>query len=336
VIVGPGRPLRFLGLVLFGWLVVRVLWLWPVTGSLPAVVREALPLPIMAQAGEVPDRPVVPPAKGVRATLPVPAVRTDTPFPVVHRRHASPINFALLGRSDQDKDAAPPPVVPQEAPAPPLARASPFGAQSRFGGSFWLAARPGPAGIADAPQLGGSQVGARLRYAIDPARTVSASVRVSAPLAGPGQELGVGIEWRPGDAPVALLAEQRFGNDGQVGGTAVLAVAGIVPTPVAAGFAVEGYGQAGLVLRDRAEAFADGALLVARPIAQIGAGRVAAGVGAWGGAQPGAARLDIGPTASVTMPVAGQAVRLSLDWRQRVAGNARPESGFALTLGTDF
>jgi len=36
------------------------------------------------------------------------------------------------------------------------------------------------------------------------------------------------------------------------------------------------------------------------------------------------------------LPDLGEGTRIALDWRQRLAGNARPESGLALTLASDF
>jgi hypothetical protein len=77
--------------------------------------------------------------------------------------------------------------------------------------------------------------------------------------------------------------------------------------------------------------FADGAIRASTPI-----GPVEIGAGAWGGAQPGAARLDIGPQASVRIPVGKIAIRASAEWRVRVAGDAHPGSGPAFTLSTDF
>jgi hypothetical protein len=58
-----------------------------------------------------------------------------------------------------------------------------------------------------------------------------------------------------------------------------------------------------------------------------------AGLGVWGGAQPGLYRVDVGPR--VTMKVRRN-VRVHFDWRQRVAGNALPGSGPAITLAGDF
>lgn len=53
-------------------------------------------------------------------------------------------------------------------------------------------------------------------------------------------------------------------------------------------------------------------------------------------AQPGVERLDIGPEIRLRLPVGQGGLRLSAEWRARIAGNARPASGPAITLITDF
>ena len=60
------------------------------------------------------------------------------------------------------------------------------------------------------------------------------------------------------------------------------------------------------------------------------------GAGAWAGGQEGATRLDLGPRASLRLRLGETASRLALDWRFRVAGEARPASGPALTLSAGF
>jgi hypothetical protein len=51
----------------------------------------------------------------------------------------------------------------------------------------------------------------------------------------------------------------------------------------------------------------------------------------------GAARLgDIGPSASLRFPLDGGSARLAIDYRHRIAGNAAPASGVALTLSAGF
>jgi hypothetical protein len=53
----------------------------------------------------------------------------------------------------------------------------------------------------------------------------------------------------------------------------------------------------------------------------------------WGGVQPGLYRVDAGPRLSMKVR---SNMRVHLDWRQRLAGNAEPRSGPAVTLAADF
>jgi len=81
------------------------------------------------------------------------------------------------------------------------------------------------------------------------------------------------------------------------------------------------YGQAGIIGLRRRIGFVDGAASVTRPIASWGDTEILSGAGVWGAAQPGLARLNLGPRAEARVPIAGERVRLSLEWRQRIAGN---------------
>jgi hypothetical protein len=208
---------------------------------------------------------------------------------------------------------------------------------SRWSAGAWLVARPG-AGLGAAPgtgQLGGSQAGLRVAWLLWPEQRLAAFGRLAAPLRGKGAEASVGLEWQPTRAPVRLVAEHRFGLDGTRGGPGLGVVAGF-DGPVAPGFRLETYGQTGAIRRHRTETYADGAIRATRTLAEGGGVRLALGGGAWGAAQRDTARLDIGPSATLALPLGKQNVRLALDWRQRVAGDARPGSGLALTLGSDF
>jgi hypothetical protein len=98
-----------------------------------------------------------------------------------------------------------------------------------------------------------------------------------------------------------------------------------------AGLRLDAFGQAGSVGARSRDLFADGSARVT-----MRAGRFDVGGGVWGGAQPGASRLDAGPHVSLRLPLAGESVRLSAEWRFRIAGDAQPGSGPALSLGTDF
>ena len=69
----------------------------------------------------------------------------------------------------------------------------------------------------------------------------------------------------------------------------------------------------------------------------VGRAQARIGAGAWGGIQKGASRLDAGPGATVSMPLSPKVFgRLAVDWRFRVAGNAEPDSGPALTVAAGF
>jgi len=323
---GAGRPLRFLLAVIGGWTAFRVLALWPAIDSVPALVRALAPPvaaaelpaaiararpPASAPPGP-PPRIVVPPPPPLMAPGPAAPAPQAAPTPAV----------APFPRSQPSTPPTlPPPLPPSSARAP-----------SRWSGSAWAIGRlSGAAGeVLGGSQLGGSQAGARLAYALGEGRRTALFARVATPLEGPGREVGLGVEFRlmPG---LRVLAERRVALDGGRGGPSASLVGGVGPLPVA-GLRLEAYGQAGAVRRGRTEPFADGAARLARPLG----GGVDLGVGAWGGAQRGAARLDLGPSVGVRLPVAGRAVRVTLDWRQRVAGNARPGSGPALSAGLDF
>ncbi|MEP7223149.1 MAG: hypothetical protein ABI673_10855 [Novosphingobium sp.] len=56
-----------------------------------------------------------------------------------------------------------------------------------------------------------------------------------------------------------------------------------------------------------------------------------------GGAQRGASRVDVGPSAGIVLRLGdAAAARLAMDWRFRVAGHAAPASGPAVTLSAGF
>ncbi len=202
--------------------------------------------------------------------------------------------------------------------------------------SGWLLARGGASGTVSGGQLGASQAGVRAVYGIDPSRRLGLTARLAAPLEGRGRETALGIEWRPTRWPVRLIAEQRFVLDGGRGGPTVGVIAGYGPAEIAPGARIETYGQAGAIVRDGVEGFVDAAARVTHGVAERGGLRLDAGVGAWVSAQRGAARGDLGPSLGLALPLGRRSVRLALDWRQRIAGTARPGSGPALSVGSDF
>ena len=192
------------------------------------------------------------------------------------------------------------------------------------------------------PTYGASQAGAVLRFQLDPesAQRPFAYMRASAALSGPEQaDIAAGLGLRPlADIPVTAMAELRASrNDGRTEfRPAGLAVTELAPINLPLGARAEIYAQAGYVGGDFATAFADGHARIDREVGDFDLASVRLGTGAWGGVQKGVARLDIGPTASVQIHVANRPVRIAFDYRRRIAGNARPQSGIALTLSTGF
>jgi hypothetical protein len=189
---------------------------------------------------------------------------------------------------------------------------------------------------------GGSQVGAVLRYRLAPgsAHRPTAYLRGSAALGNVGErEAALGISVRPlAVLPVILAAEGRVGmqSDRAVARPAVMAVtefpAVTLPGQTRAEFSL----QAGYVGGAGGTPFADGQLRIDRRLARTGGLELRAGAGAWGGAQRGAARLDVGPTATLGIAQGAAAARIGLDWRFRLAGAASPASGPALTVSAGF
>jgi hypothetical protein len=207
----------------------------------------------------------------------------------------------------------------------------------RWSLSAWAFVRHGgTAPLAAGGLLGGSQAGARLTYRLnrDSGRPLALSARLSTPLRrGSGAEAALGVDWKPARRlPVHLLAERRqaLGREGR-SAFAVTFYGGVSDASLGR-FRIDGYAQAGIVGARSRDPFADGSLRVSLPLTA----RARLGAGAWGAAQPGLARLDIGPQAALRLPVAGRAVTLAADWRVRVAGDAEPGSGPTLTLATDF
>ena len=188
----------------------------------------------------------------------------------------------------------------------------------------------GPTGLAPGGTLGGSQTGARLTYAYN--RSLAGSLRTTSAIGGVrGAEVALGVRYTPfGSIPVSFTAErrQRIGRSGR-SAFALFAEGGVYDRPMPFSLRLNAYAQAGVVGARRRDLFADGALTLTRPLF----GRVSAGVGVWGGVQPHLSRVDAGPRISMAL---GRSMRVDLDYRQRLVGNALPGSGPALTLAGDF
>lgn len=338
-----GRPLRFLIVILGLWVALRAAMLWPITQPIAAhrspesrQLVQRKPAPLTTRIA-----PAWPPLALATAQRAVAPLARDTTLSARVTAGGDPVRVALAMLALTRVGPAEPVVDQAEwqepGAAPFMVPARPTRATPRWSASAWLIARNGQ-GLGTSPfagQLGGSQAGLRLAYSIDGQRRLGVVARAATPLAGPGREAAIGIEWQPTRAPLRLIAEQRIGIDRGLGGPAIGAVGGFGPIPIG-DFRLEAYGQAGVIGRGRGIGYADGAARIERPLTTRRGIAFSGGAGLWGAAQPGAERLDIGPLISVSIPVAKQRVRLSFEWRERIGGRAAPGSGPALSIGGDF
>ena len=197
------------------------------------------------------------------------------------------------------------------------------------------------------PSYGASQAGAVLRYSLAPAsdHEPAAFLRATRALVTEGEtELAAGLSAKPA-ARLPLRAHAEIRTTVRARSTeirpAVFLTTQIAPIRLPGKTKATLYAQGGYVGGDFATPFADGQARVDRSVAHFdlgkaSAGEVRIGAGAWGGAQKGAARLDVGPSATITLESAPVPASLSLDYRVRVAGDAEPGSGLAVTLATSF
>lgn len=323
-------PLRFLILAVGLWICARAAILAP--GWWPERDSPSPSATASAATAAQPPAPVPAPVALPFAGEMVRESRTDIGF---IRAPPTPLVVEPMVSGPSPALAAAEPIVPagwrgwDDRPAAALAGKPP----RRWSVSGWMLVRHDPSGPALAPggTLGGSQTGARISYRLGGGLALSA--RAYLPLRRTaGAEAAAGVEWRPLAAvPVAILAErrQRLGREGRSAFVLTLHGGGGVALP--RGLRLDAFGQAGVVGARARDLFVDGAVRVSAPF-----GAVAIGVGAWGAAQPGAARLDAGPGLAYRLPLRGASVRIEAGWRFRLAGDAAPGSGPALTLATDF
>ena len=322
-----GRPLRFLGTTVVGWTAVRAAILWSgaaIVASDPIGAPMHMPEASAQIAARVvtpsdgdccrmwPDRRE-PPAVRWAASLRPEAFR---PMPVHYSHDVMALALAgLLNFGEAQATDAPAPTLVAPPIEAPIHLKAPHSA-TRWSASAWLIARAGRAAGKSfgGGQLGGSQAGARIAYTLDRRHRIAAVLRIATPLSGAGREVAVGAEWQPiARLPVRIVAEERVSLDGGNSGPGIGMIGGIDPTPIALGFRLEAYGQAGVIDRHRPEGFADGAARIAHPVATIGTIKLDLGGGAWGGAQRDAARLDVGPSLGAVVPIARVPVRINLD-----------------------
>jgi len=205
------------------------------------------------------------------------------------------------------------------------------------------------------PIYGASQLAANLQWRARPSSSHDPRVYARAYHAlvtGGESEIAAGASALPiGDVPVRLYGELRATRSPGASEEGLASRIALRPTAFAAteippqklphGFSLEAYGAGGYVVGKDSTYFVDGQMVAARALARIGkagstSGAVSLGAGIWGGAQEGAQRVDIGPTLRFDVNIGEVPARVSVDYREQVAGDAEPDSGVAATVSTRF
>lgn len=230
------------------------------------------------------------------------------------------------------------------APAPRRAA----GRWSLDGWAFWRQGSGAvPVSQGRVPIYGASQAGAVLQYRLAPAarRDPRLYARAYRALVNRGEnELAIGASLRPlPRLPVRLSGEVRY-TDAAFFSTfrpAAYAVTEIAPLRLPLATSLEIYAQGGWVGGPGETPFADGQASLTRELpfaARLTDDRLrlSLGAGAWGGAQRDASRVDIGPTLRLDTRIGTVPARVSVDWREQVAGDAAPRSGVAATVSAGF
>lgn len=333
-----GQPLRFL-------LVVALCWI----GGRLAVSHEWSPTQLQAGIKRAsPNLQAIQPSTlhASRASIDLHHIAASTilrkPQPVRRRdtRWAQTSEVPM-----QSNPYISPPVIKERETAPTSFAGAPLisgqAGGGRWSASSWIFWRDasGQNSLASVGQLGGSQAGFRLAYQLLPNAPEKLALysRITGALRGPyAPEAAVGISTQPiANLPVRVAVERRIALDHDArNAMAVMAVGGIGPLSMARGLILEGYGQAGIVGVHSRDAFVDGKVTLMHPIHSTLP--ISVGISLSGGAQPSVARFDIGPQIESRLKLGEHSARISAEWRHRAAGNARPGSGLAVTLATDF
>ena len=360
-----GQPVLFLGLLMVGWLLIRVVsWESP----WPAVIGIKEPAPLASAIGverSAGTLQVSKPSPTQAEMLPIYAGPVPMVAPSTQKlaivEHAAAVASEHRDHFESDRRAVGHNLLwmagmaqlpmrrsiaswidrkPEAAPTNQARRQDPWRIDSwlllREGGTSTLTGGARPA------SYGASQAGAVIAYRLAPSSRHDPALyaRASKALVTAGEtEAALGMRAKPvGGLPVTVHAELRateFSGRVQLRPAAFVST-GVDSARMPLGLEASGYAQAGYVAGDFATGFADGRIDLNRDIEDNDSMSLSAGVGAWAGAQRGAARVDIGPTLKLDLGIGDGRARVAADYRFRVAGNAEPSSGAAITLSAGF
>jgi hypothetical protein len=343
-----GRPLVWLGMVIMLWVGGRVAGLGPET---PVPKRSGKPGPLVASVADQLSSPTI------SRRSQVAPVSSDAVVPVRPRKSYG-FTPALAPWQDSGRPSGlltPLRVVQDSKPlstgrdTPPTNALAPPGKagthyeERRWGAelyaySFWRFASADRPALAPGAQYGGSQSGmiATIDPFGEPDRGLALLARGAVTPDGEERELSFGLRWKPAAGwPILLSAERRLRANAPDHFTAYLS-GGVDALKLPGRWQLDAYGQMGYASGRNGGEFFDAQARLTQSLGELAGTPVAVGVGGWAGGQRGSKRMDVGPTVNAKINAGPTFVLVQLDWRLRVAGNARPKDGLALTLSTGF
>lgn len=357
------RAVRALVLTLLGYAIARTLWIWtPDMFRMPGAAGAPARHPDVAGTmhplrnpkrfrgagrgrGETPPpRPRPAPRNASAIFVATLAQRQSIPRTSPPANTGSALSAPLRRQgSSSARRSGPLPaqgyVTPTDDAPPYRTVGTPRAGKPRWSGYAYLYHRADDQAVdplAPTGQIGGSQTAARIAYRLDDAGHLAVTARATTALRDPRQgETAIGLDLLPA-AGLRMGIERRIatGSQGRNAWSAY-AAAGLFRalTPK---IVMDGYAQAGLVGARRRDPFVDGALRIAHRTPVIRTADLHLGAGIWAAAQPGAARIDLGPRAALVVRTQRLPLTIAVEGRIRVGGRARPGNGLALTLAGDF
>ncbi|MBB4631293.1 hypothetical protein [Sphingosinicella soli] len=211
--------------------------------------------------------------------------------------------------------------------------------------------REGTSGLlGDRPLLGGGQSGARIGYTIDPLSRRPVEVFARAAIAHDringserSMQTAIGAAWMPrGRQGPAISAERLLaaGGDARSAWSLRVSGGGWHTADDRMPFDLSAYVEAGVVGARSRDGFAGGQALALYPLTTEGRFRTGIGTGLWGSLQDSGngstSKLEIGPAAQLTRQLGTGTIELRGEYRFRIAGEAAPGSGPAVTIATRF
>ena len=329
-----GRHFGFLGLLCASWVAARIGFLWFETSPTIPVLQATPQVALVSGQTRIAAGPAVccrqpetrrdPVFSGRKANL---LLGTNRQMPATDGAMAKP--SAALPTSPSPRNKA----IVLSQPVQPLL---PERRAQFYAYSFWRGG--GQAGALNGgTQYGGSQSGFVASYALDREERLALLLRGA--IAHDNlreREIAVGVRWRPSPRiPFSLNVERRFRNK-RSDALAAYVAGGVSEVRLPMHIRLEAFGQAGIVSGKNAGPFFDFLARADRKVVELGHAKLSAGAGAWGGGQDNVHRVDIGPSVRSDIALGEANFRLSADWRFRVAGNASPANGPAITLSTSF